>query len=140
MKTLLSIIIIVVVLVLGYIFLLAPQDDGGEVVDTNEEVSSLDTAQISGEVASGEAVLLDVRTDEELSSDGYAKDSTHFDLARLEAGELPDIEKGTTIYAYCKGGTRAGKAEVILEDAGYVNVINIGGLVDWEAAGGEVVK
>ncbi len=90
-------------------------------------------------VSSGEVALLDVRTDNEWAT-GYAKGAMHFDLARLQAGELPGIAKDKPIYVYCAAGARAEKARVILESAGYTNVINIGGLGDWQDAGGEVVQ
>ncbi len=90
-------------------------------------------------VSSGEVALLDVRTNEEWAT-GYAKGAIHFDLAKLQAGELPDIAKDKSIYVYCAAGARAEKARVILEEAGYTNVINIGGLSNWREAGGEVVK
>jgi rhodanese-related sulfurtransferase len=90
-------------------------------------------------VNSGEVALIDVRTSEEWAR-GYAKGAMHFDLARLQAGELPDIAKDKSIYVYCAAGGRAEKAKVILEKAGYTNVISIGGLGDWQDAGGEVVS
>jgi phage shock protein E len=34
------------------------------------------------------------------------------------------------IYLYCRSGTRAGKAKTMLENIGYTNVENIGGLDD----------
>jgi len=100
----------------------------------------LNVNRIATEVVDEQAVLLDVRTFEERETDGYAVNSTHFDLARLESGELPDIATDQKVYTYCKGGTRAGKAEAILEAAGFTDVENIGGLSDWEAAGGAVVR
>ncbi len=86
-------------------------------------------------VAAGDASLLDVRTDEEWSA-GHAKGAEHFDLARLQAGELPDIAQDRTIYVYCKAGGRAEQAKEILTSHGFTHVVNIGGLSDWEAAGG----
>lgn len=118
-------IIIIIIIVLGWWLL----SDRG-----------IDVAAINQAITDGEAVLLDVRTTAERASDGYAAGSTHFDLARLQAGEFPDVDKDMMIYTYCKGGTRAGEAKTILEDNGFTNVKNIGGLSDWEAAGGTVVK
>jgi rhodanese-related sulfurtransferase len=54
----------------------------------------------------------------------------------MRDGELPDIEPETSVYVYCKGGARAEEAREILEAAGFTQVVNIGGLVDWVAAGG----
>jgi len=106
----------------------------------DEQSPRLDPTRITEEVNNGTAVLLDVRTDAELQTVGYAAGSTHFDLARLQAGELPSISQDITIYAYCKGGARAGRAKDILEQNDFTHVENIGGLVDWENAGGTVIR
>ena len=39
-----------------------------------------------------------------------------------------DITKDQPIYLYCRSGNRSGKATKILEDAGYINVINAGSI------------
>jgi len=109
-----------------------------EVVEKDITVSG--SMRISEELKEGRAVLLDVRTEEELKTDGYAAGSIHFDLARLQAGELPDYPYETKMYVYCKSGGRSGQAEEILETNGFIDVENIGGLVDWERAGGSVVR
>ncbi len=95
-------------------------------------------SQAVRDLANG-AVVLDVRTDQEWQ-EGHAAGATHFELARLQAGELPDIPKDQTIYVYCKSGGRAGQAKAILEQNGFTNVVNIGGLTDWEAAGGPLER
>lgn len=129
-KTIVGILVVIVVIVAGFFFY-QPAD---------APTTGLDVASIATEVVSGEAVLLDVRTPEELDTDGYALNSIHFDVVRLQNGELPEIDLDTKVYTYCKAGGRAGDAETILENAGYTNVENIGGLSDWEAAGGTVVR
>lgn len=89
------------------------------------------------QVDAGDATLIDVRTKEEWDA-GHAPQAEHFELARLEAGELPDAPKDATIHIYCRSGNRATTAVAILEEAGYTDVTNIGGLTDWQAAGGDV--
>ena len=133
-KTVRYIVLIIIVVALAYYFWPASYGPG---VD---EAGALNTDVISRQVSNGDAILLDVRTTQELAVDGYAEGSTHFDLARLQGGELPEYNPDTTIYVYCKAGGRAGTAEGILEGAGYTDVTNIGGLVDWEEAGGAVVQ
>jgi len=54
--------------------------------------------------------------------------------------DTAQIYKDERIYVYCKAGGRAEQAKTILEENGFTNVINIGGLSDWEASGGEVVR
>lgn len=91
------------------------------------------------DVQAGDATLIDVRTQEEWDA-GHAPQAELFELSRLEAGELPDVAKDATIHIYCRSGNRATTAVAILEQAGYTNVTNIGGLTDWQAAGGDVTS
>lgn len=88
------------------------------------------------EVANGDAVLLDVRRDDEWA-EGHAEQAVHFDSAKIEAGELPDIPKDKKIYVYCKSGGRAGKSATIMQNNGFADVHNLGGLTDWLSAGGK---
>ena len=89
------------------------------------------------EVGADAAVLLDVRTDDEWAA-GHAKGATHWELARMEAGEFPDIPKDARIYVHCAAGGRAQTAKELLMHNDWNDVTNIGGLDDWENAGGEV--
>ena len=90
-------------------------------------------------VADDDAVLLDVRTAEEFAA-GHAPEAIHLPLARIEAGERPDVAKGQAIYVYCRTGRRAAEAIDLLRDAGFTDLTNIGGLADWERAGGDVER
>lgn len=92
---------------------------------------------IVSQVESGQASLIDVRTDAEWNA-AHATPAMHFDLARLQAGELPSLSKDAVIYVYCRTGVRAGEAKTILEQNGYTNVTDIGGLSNWQAMGGAV--
>lgn len=90
------------------------------------------------DVEAGDATLLDVRRDDEWE-EGHAKGAVHWELVRLEDGEMPDIPKDKPVYVYCGAGGRAGQAKEILEQNGWTEVVNMGGLKDWEAAAGEVL-
>lgn len=89
------------------------------------------------EVASGDAVLFDVRRDDEWQA-GHAKGAKHVPITELEAGTRPDIPEGAKVYVYCQAGGRAGRSVAILNDMGYSDVTSIGGLNDWRHAGGEI--
>jgi rhodanese-related sulfurtransferase len=91
------------------------------------------------DVRAGDAALLDVRTDEEVAA-GRAPAAVHLPLDRIEAGELPDVAKGRKLYVYCRTGRRAEVAVAALREAGYRDVTNIGGLSDWERAGGSTAR
>ena len=134
------IIIIIAIIVLGiliYIFNSLPVKKS---TDIQTEQKTLDTQRITKEVNNGQAVLLDVRTALELEQEGYAISATHFDVKRLQEGEMPKVNKTMKIYIYCRSGKRAENAKNILENNGYTDVINIGGLINWNEAKGEIVN
>ena len=66
--------------------------------------------------------VVDVRTQDEWNR-GHLEGALHIewqDILQLSS----DINKDEKIYLYCRSGNRSGKATKILEDAGYINVIN----------------
>lgn len=89
------------------------------------------------DVAAGNAVLLDVRRDDEWD-ELRAEGALHWPLAQLKAGEMPDVPADMRVYVHCAAGARAEEAKHILLEHGWVDVTNIGGLSDWQKAGGEV--
>ncbi len=92
------------------------------------------------QVKKGEALLLDVRRQEEWD-EGHASGAKLFPTERiLVGGEVPDAPKDATIYVYCRSGGRAGRVRAELERKGFIDAHNLGGLLDWQEAGGEVEK
>lgn len=85
--------------------------------------------------ASG-AVLLDVRTEQEYR-EGHIPDSVNLPLPRI--GEAEDVipELDTPVFVYCLSGARSRQAAALLEEQGYENVKNIGGI---SAYRGKVVR
>ena len=75
------------------------------------------------------AIYLDVRTDQEWQ-EGHLSDAVHFDLAKLQQGLLPDLDKSAEINVYCRSGRRAEEAKNILAQNGFTNVKNAGALAD----------
>ena len=78
-------------------------------------------------------MLIDVRTLPEYE-EKHLVGALHVELSPAMASKLPAEAKGQTLELYCRGGVRAGQAEEILKDAGYI-VKNIGGLEDLIAQG-----
>ncbi|MDX1607749.1 MAG: rhodanese-like domain-containing protein [Candidatus Spechtbacterales bacterium] len=66
--------------------------------------------------------------------------SINLPIEDVEAGKNPDVPKDTKIFLHCGSGGRAEKVKNILRERGYKKVENIGGLVDWERAGGDVER
>jgi phage shock protein E len=46
----------------------------------------------------------------------------------------------TKIILYCRSGNRAGKAKIMLNDLGYINVINAGSLLEAKVLVGDEVE
>ncbi len=86
-----------------------------------------------------EAVILDVRTEEEFES-GYIPNAKNIDL-RMGPGfidEINSLEKNKSYYVYCRSGARSAQAVQLMRDLGFNETYNLlGGILDWE---GEVVK
>jgi rhodanese-related sulfurtransferase len=91
------------------------------------------------QLADTRGTLIDVRTTEEFT-ESHATSAINLPLADIQNGIYPDIAKDTAIYLYCRTGNRAGQAKTILEQAGFTKVTNIGGLIDWQTQGGEVIS
>ena len=73
------------------------------------------------------AVLLDVRTPQEYA-EGHIPGSVNAPLQSLgQDGRIPE-EKDTALFVYCQSGARSRRAAGMLENMGYVNVKNIGGI------------
>ncbi len=80
---------------------------------------------------------IDVRTDQEWA-DGHLDGAVHLDLARIQAGQLPNLPKDTPIALYCRTGHRAGIALQILQQNGFTHVRNAGGLAALQSGGYKV--
>jgi rhodanese-related sulfurtransferase len=84
-------------------------------------------------IAAG-AVVLDVRTPDEFAG-GHVPSATNIPVDQVtqrlaEVDKLVGSDKTKPVVVYCAAGSRAAKAEVELEAAGYTQVVNGGGLDD----------
>jgi len=121
------------VLIIGAFFLFSTPSEERATTDTNDEAISYES--IMGAVDDG-ATFLDVRTPEEYFESHY-EGAELFPLQRLQRGELPDYDPEETLYVYCRTGNRTQEASAILRQAGY-NVVDLGGLEDVRAIGGQL--
>ncbi|UKM64664.1 rhodanese-like domain-containing protein [Flavobacteriaceae bacterium GSB9] len=79
------------------------------------------------------AVILDVRTDEEVA-DGIIPKAIHIDIYKGQGfiDEIEDLDKSKNYYVYCRSGNRSGKACQIMEQLGFENAYNLeGGMMEW---------
>jgi len=78
-------------------------------------------------------LIIDVRTPAEWNT-GHLDEAKHIEWQEISV-RISDLtaDKDETIYVYCRSGGRSGKAKTILDDLGYSNVINAGGVADAQA-------
>ena len=83
------------------------------------------------------AIVVDVRTLEEYN-EGHIPNAISVPLETIEnEAETKLKNKDDLILVYCRSGRRSREAALKLIEKGYTNVIDFGGIQDWN---GEVVK
>lgn len=81
-------------------------------------------------LADEDRVWVDVRSHAEYAENGIEGEiNIPYDKIVEQIGKYVD-DKDTEIHVYCRSGNRAGKAKKALEEAGYTNVVNAGGIED----------
>ena len=73
------------------------------------------------------AVLLDVRTPDEYRQ-GHIPGSKNLPLQSIDKVERMIENKATPIFVHCLSGARSRQAAAVLQQMGYNNVKNIGGI------------
>ena len=77
--------------------------------------------------------LVDVRTVEEYSV-GYIPGAIHISLQDLQR-EMNRIPKDKPVIVYCRSGKRSAFAANLLVQAGYPEVYDLGGIIEWARQG-----
>jgi len=74
------------------------------------------------------AIILDVRTASEYN-DNHIENAINVPLADLQANDFSLVkDKEATYIVYCRSGNRSTSAIKILENEGYSNLYNLGGI------------
>ncbi len=83
-------------------------------------------------LSQGRAVILDVREEAEYIT-GHAIDAELLPVDEINsetaAAVIPSAE--TPVMVYCRTGLRSARAARLLEDLGYREIYDMGGLVGW---------
>lgn len=95
----------------------------------------------------GEIAVIDVRDHTELAQSGKAKNAHHIPLMMLQSHANPShpefieaLDTSKPVAIYCASGARSSMAARTLLQMGFESVHNIGGLMHWHAAGGELER
>jgi phage shock protein E len=82
------------------------------------------------------AIVLDVREQDEANVMGQIKNSTRIDYYQSNfEDQLSKLDSKKTYFVYCAGGVRSSKTCKLLANRGFLNVYNlVGGFSAWESA------
>lgn len=105
--------------------------------EANAKVQRID-GEKAQELVAGGALLLDIRDAPELEKAGRAVGAHHIPRGMLEFRADPEspyhdpvMDPDRTVVLHCASGGRAALAGKLLQDMGYRQVYNLGGLADW---------
>ena len=107
----------------------------------NDSVTRVDFDTANEMILNG-AYIVDVREESEVAQSGKIKDAIHiprglieFQLSAESTTNPLDINKDSDLLIYCAAGIRAALAAKTLQDLGFKNVYNLGGLSEWVSSG-----
>lgn len=109
--------------------------------------ASASSSDIVARVNAGQTILIDIRDPSEIRASGKAAGALTIPLSvlRMKADPAsPDHDSRLTpdadITLYCASGARASMARGMLQQLGFRKVTNLGGLADWQRAGGAISR
>lgn len=124
----------VVLFVLLAILLVSCNQTKEEPISKAEEIiyQTISPKEAKEQLDADEAILLlDVRTKEEYDS-GHIVGAELLTLDFIEdEAETLYTDKEQIIYVYCRSGNRSKTATKLLNDLGYKNVYDLGGIMNW---------
>ena len=108
---------------------------------SNEAIKKVDPVEFSEVVKQPGVITLDVRTPEEFNA-GHIANAININLEGSDfTSEVSKLDMNATIAVYCRSGNRSGVATEQMAELGFVDMYDMqGGILEWEAAGGQVVN
>lgn len=103
-------------------------------------VSAEDFQKLSS--ADKNSMIIDLRTDDELSKKGFIKGAVQIDwLAKDNEQKIDKLDKNKTYYIYCASGGRSGECAEYMEKHKFKKVVNLSkGFTGWAAKGLPIEK
>lgn len=104
-------------------------------------VTTLNVPDFSKKITDKSIVLLDVRTPAEFAS-GHISGATNIDFeSGTFASDIIKLDKSRSYAVYCRSGNRSGQATALMAKDGFKSIFNLnGGIIDWQAAGNNLVN
>lgn len=111
----------------------------------NAVVPRITPAEAQRMIASGGAIVVDVRDAPEVEKSGKVAGALHVSRGMLEFRADPDspyhdkhFSRERPVIVYCASGGRSALSGKALKDLGYAEVYNLGAFNDWVSNGGEI--
>lgn len=98
-----------------------------------EKVQVVNTETFKEMLASGDKLLIDVRTPKEYE-EGHVEGAINIDFFDQEnfLEAYADFDRSQPVYLYCKSGNRSAKTAAKLVEMGFENIIDLdGGYTQW---------
>ena len=113
------------------------------VAEAKGRIENLSPEAVAAEMATGDAVLIDLREPEERQANGVIPGAIHAPRGMLEFYEdptstyhRPEFDPGRRTIPHCASGGRSALAADVLQGLGYGRVAHMeGGLKSWKEAG-----
>ena len=102
---------------------------------TDSQIKNIDPKELNSNL-SKDIIILDVRTNEEFKT-GHIDGAINIDFySKLFNSAVKKIDKGSSLYVYCKSGSRSEGAVKVLKRLGFRNIFNLkGGIQSWQSKG-----
>lgn len=109
--------------------------DPGSSDDATAPYGVVTVEQGASLIALDDVTLIDVRTPEEYD-EGHIAGAELVDLSSGDfADEIAAYDPNGRYVVYCRSGNRSAQAVAIMAELGFEQVWDMGGIVDWQAAG-----
>jgi rhodanese-related sulfurtransferase len=104
------------------------------------KTENVDAATFKKLIDEKKAILIDLRTDDELKTKGFIKGATQIDFLGTNSETIISrLDKKKTYLVYCAGGGRSGDCTELMKTHGFTHVVNLAkGFDDWKKKGFEV--
>jgi rhodanese-related sulfurtransferase len=110
------------------------------VAEARERTQSLSAEEVATEIESGDALLVDLREEDERFLEGAIPSSMHVPRGMIELSADPtsplhreEFDPERRIIVYCSSGSRSALAADTLQGMGYEDVAHLeGGMMAWK--------
>ncbi len=128
-------VILLIVIVIGVVLVLSMIDDNQENKQAIRYVSMDEIKEIMDE--NTDYIILDARTIEEYN-EGHIPNAICIPNETIDESVTTKLpRKDQLILIYCRSGNRSKQAAEKLANLGYTNLVEFGGIMDWD---GEIEK